>query len=104
MKERNQGKTQEQAAVKANLRSRKTVSKYEKSGKLPSEMYEPRGYRTRADIFSAVWDEVAAMLENAPALEAKTIFEWLQEKNPGKYQENQSGGCKHGAACTKISS
>ena len=89
MKERNKGKTQEQAAVKANLRSRKTVAKYEKSGKLPSEMYEPRDYRTRADAFSAVWDEVAAMLENAPALEAKTIFEWLQEKNPGDYQENQ---------------
>ena len=29
MKERNNGKTQEQAAVKANVRSRKTVRKYE---------------------------------------------------------------------------
>ncbi len=41
MKERNQGKTQEQAAVKANLRSRKTVAKYEKQGKLPSELKAP---------------------------------------------------------------
>ena len=82
MKERNKGKTQEQAAVKANLRSRKTVAKYEKAGKLPSEMKEARAYRTRPDVFSAVWDEVATMLENAPSLEAKTLFEWLQEKYP----------------------
>lgn len=89
MKERNRGKTQEQAAVKANLRSRKTVAKYEKAGKLPSEMKEARAYRTRPDVFSAVWDEVATMLENAPSLEAKTLFEWLQEKYPGDYQETQ---------------
>lgn len=89
MKERNQGKTQEQAAVKANLRSRKTVAKYEKLGKLPSELKEPRTYRTRPDAFSAIWDEVTLMLEKAPGLEAKTLFEWLQEKHPGEYQENQ---------------
>ena len=89
MKERNKGKTQEQAAVKANLRSRKTVAKYEKSGKLPSEIQELRDYRTRPDAFSAVWDEVAAMLDNAPSLEAQTLFEWLLEKYPGDYQENQ---------------
>ena len=89
MKERNQGKTQEQAAVKANLRSRKTVAKYEKSGKLPSEIQDPRDYRTRPDAFSAVWDEIASMLDNAPSLEAKILFEWLQEQYPGQYQENQ---------------
>ena len=54
MKERNQGKTQEQAAVKANLRSRKTVAKYEKLGKLPSELKESRTYHTRPDAFSAI--------------------------------------------------
>ncbi|MBT7075318.1 MAG: IS21 family transposase, partial [Anaerolineae bacterium] len=85
MKERNKGKTQEQAAAKANLRSRKTVAKYEKSGKLPSEIQDPRDYRTRPDAFSAVWDEVAAMLDNAPSLEAKTLFEWLEEQYPGQY-------------------
>lgn len=89
MKERNKGKTQEQAAVKANLRSRKTVAKYERLGKLPSELQEPRRYSTRPDAFSVVWDEVAGMLDNAPSLEAKTIFEWLQEEHPGEYQENQ---------------
>ena len=32
MRERKKGKNQEQAAAKANLRSRKTVNKYEKLG------------------------------------------------------------------------
>ena len=89
MKERSKGKTQEQAAVKANIRSRKTVRKYERLGKLPSEMKRPRSYRTRADAFVEDWGEVERMLNEAPELEAKTIFEWLQEQKPGKYQEGQ---------------
>ena len=36
MRERMGGKTQEQAAAKANVRSRKTVAKYEKLGQVPS--------------------------------------------------------------------
>ena len=38
MRERKSGKTQEQAAAKANLRSRKTVAKYEKLERYPSEL------------------------------------------------------------------
>ena len=89
MKERREGKTQEQAAVKANLRSRKTVGKYEKLGKLPSELKQAREYRTREDAFSEDWGLVEKMLEEAPGLEAKALFEWLQEQKPGKYQEGQ---------------
>ena len=89
MKERKEGKTQEQAAVKANLRSRKTVAKYEKLGKLPSELKQPRVYRTREDAFSEDWGVVEKMLAEAPGLEAKALFEWLQEQKPGKYQEGQ---------------
>lgn len=89
MKERRDGKTQEQAAVRANLRSRKTVRKYEKQGKLPSELKQPRSYRTREDAFTEDWGEVEKMLEEAPGLEGKALFEWLQEQKPGKYQEGQ---------------
>jgi len=35
MRERKKGRTQEQAAAKANLGSRKTVAKYERLGRLP---------------------------------------------------------------------
>ena len=89
MRERKQGKTQEQAAAKANLSSRKTVRKYEQQGKLPSELKKPREYRTRADPFAENWTEAEEMLKDAPELEAKTLFEWLCERHPGQYQEGQ---------------
>jgi len=89
MRERSKGRTQEQAAAKANLSSRKTVRKYERLGKLPSELKKAREYRTRSDPFEGDWAEAERMLEKAPELEAKTLFEWLCERNPGKYQEGQ---------------
>lgn len=89
MKERSNGKTQQQAAVKVNLRSRKTVQKYEELGQLPSELKEARRYRTRTDPFEKDWSEVEAKLEMAPELEAKAIFEWLCEREGNQYQEGQ---------------
>jgi len=89
MRERNQGKTQEQAGAKANIASRKTVSKYEKKGKLPSEMKKSRGYRTRKDPLAEDWGKIIEQLKRAPELEAKLLFEWLIEEYPGKYQEGQ---------------
>jgi hypothetical protein len=89
MRERQKGRTQEQAAVKANIKSRKTVARYERLDKLPSELKEPRQYRTRADPFAEDWEQVEQMLSEAPELEAKTLFAWLSEQSPGKYQEGQ---------------
>jgi len=89
MRERRAGKTQEQAAAKANVGSRKTVRKYEKLGKLPNELKHPRTYRTHADAFAGDWPEVEAMLERAPGLEAKALFAWFCEQHPGRYQEGQ---------------
>ena len=89
MRERKAGRTQEQAAVKANLRSRKTAAKYEHLGQLPSELKQPRTYRTRADPFVEDWPMVEETLEGAPELEAKALFEWLCDECPGKYEEGQ---------------
>ena len=89
MRERKKGRTQEQAAASANLRSRKTAAKYERLGQLPSELKQPRTYRTRTDPFAEHWPEMEEMLEGAPELEAKTLFDWLCEQHPGKYQEGQ---------------
>jgi hypothetical protein len=89
MKERRQGKTQEQAAAKANLKSRQTVAKYEKLGQLPSEQRQPRPYRTRQDPFAEDWPVVVEMLTEAPTLQPKTLFDWLCEQVPGKYQPGQ---------------
>ena len=89
MRERRKGRTQTQAAASANLRSRRTVAKYERQGKLPSELKRPRRYRTRSDPFEADWSTVVEMLEDAPDLEAKALFEWLCERRPGRYQLGQ---------------
>ena len=89
MREREKGRTQEQAGASANVRSRKTVAKYERLGKLPSEVTEPRRYRTRPDPFVGDWPTVEAMLEIAPSLEAKALFEWLCERHPGRYEPGQ---------------
>jgi hypothetical protein len=89
MRERQKGRTQEQAAASANLRSRKTVAKYEKLGKLPSELKQARRYRTRPDPFDEDWLTVEKMLEAAPSLEAKAVFEWLCEQHPGRYEPGQ---------------
>ena len=89
MRERKKGRTQEQAAAKANLKSRKTAAKYERLGLLPSQLKKPRTYRTRPDAFAEDWPQIEQMLSDAPELEAKALFEWLQEEQPGKYQNSQ---------------
>lgn len=73
-------KTQEVAALKAGI-DRKTARKYIKEGKLPSELKKDRDWRTRSDVFETVWPELTVMLKNSPGLEAKTLLEWLIERD-----------------------
>jgi hypothetical protein len=89
MRERDKGRSQEQAAASANLGSRKTVAKYERLNQLPSQLRQPRAHRTRPDPFAEDWGSVEAQLAQAPTLEAKALFEWLCDRHPGKYQEGQ---------------
>jgi len=77
-----------QAAMKADL-DRKTARKYVAAGKLPSELTQPRDWRTRPDPFAAHWPEVEAKLRATPELEAKTLFELLQQQYPGRYEDGQ---------------
>ena len=76
------------AALRADM-DRKTARKYLAADKLPSELKEPRTWRTRADPFEDDWPYVLEMLEDAPDLEAVALFEHLVECQPGKYQEGQ---------------
>lgn len=76
------------AAAKAGM-CEKTARKYRRSGKLPSEMVKPHTWRTRADPFADVWDEVQEMLTNNSGLEAKTVFEDLQRRHPGEFPDGQ---------------
>jgi hypothetical protein len=58
-------------------------------GKLPPELVAPRDWRTHEDAFLEHWPELEAMLRESPALEAKTLFDVLVEKHPGRYEEGQ---------------
>ncbi len=75
---------QEAAAAKAGM-DVKSARKYIESGQLPSEMKQAHGWKTRVDLFADDWQELAAMLERAPGLEAKTLMNYLLNKSPNKY-------------------
>ncbi len=76
------------AAMKAGM-DRKTAGKYVAAGKLPSELVVPRDWRTREDPFSGDWAEVEELLRDAPELEAKTMFEVLSERYPGRHEPGE---------------
>lgn len=77
------------AAADAAGMDEKTARKYVRLDRLPSEVRQPHGWRTRADAFEEVWAEVRAFLEENPRLEAKTLFEYLQRTYPGRFQDGQ---------------
>jgi len=76
------------AAAKAGM-DRKTARKYVKNGKLPSELKKEHNWRTRQDPFKDTWPKIAQMMKINPGLEAKTVFQALQRKYPGKWPDGQ---------------
>jgi hypothetical protein len=84
----NQEKNQEIAAAKAGM-DRKTARKYLRARRLPSELPPAAQWRTRTDPFEEVWGELRELLQVNPGLEAKTLFEYLQRRCPGRFQDGQ---------------
>lgn len=76
------------AAARCDM-DEKSARKYRDAGKLPSELAQPHTWRTREDPFAEVWPEVYEQLVENPGLEAKTLFEWLQRKYEGRFQDGQ---------------
>ena len=76
------------AAAKAGM-DEKTARKYRRLGKLPSELKRQHTWRTRKDPFEDFWHEIKTMLEINPGFEAKTLFEDLQRRNPGRFADGQ---------------
>jgi len=76
------------AAMKAGM-DEKTARKYRMLGKLPSELEKRHTWRTRKDPFEDAWPAIKVMLEVNPGLEAKTLFEDLQRRNPGRFADGQ---------------
>ncbi len=82
------GMTKATAAAKAGM-CEKTARKYLKSDLLPSQTKKVRTWRTREDPFAEVWPEIETMLCIDGSLMAKTVFDYLCRKHPGKFQEGQ---------------
>ena len=84
----NKGLSCEDAAEKTGI-SEKTARKYLKSGKLPSELQKDHTWRTREDPFKDDNQRIKEMLDLNCRLEAKTVFEYLQDNNPDRYSNGQ---------------
>ena len=77
-----------QAAAKAGM-DEKTARKYRRVKQLPSQIRKPHEWRTRADVFEPVWGEIKEILGAHPTVQAKTMFEHLGRKYPGRFQQGQ---------------
>lgn len=84
------GKALGYAALKADM-DEKTARKYRELHDLPSEIRSSRlrEWRTRKDPFVEIWEEVEPYLLQNPGLEAKTVFNHLQRRYPGRFEDGQ---------------
>ncbi len=87
MERLNEGETLEMASLRSGM-SENTGRRY-REGAPRKGRRQAREYRTRVDPFAEVWTQVVAMLELAPGLEAKTIFERLCEREGESFTEGQ---------------
>lgn len=76
------------AALRSGM-TENTGRKYVRASRYPSELEQPRGWRTRDDPFDADWAELRERLREAPELEAKALFEDLVRRKPQAYQPGQ---------------
>jgi len=76
------------AALKVGMDT-KTARKYRHADRLPSESFSRQTWRTREDPFQEVWPELRDRLELNPGLQAKTLFEDLQRRFPGRFPDGQ---------------
>lgn len=88
MKLVNEEETLGAAAAKAGM-DEKTARKWRDSEALPSQSRPEHTWRTRSDPFEGVWEEVRARLAVNPGFEAKTLFEDLQRRYPGRFSDGQ---------------
>lgn len=88
MKLINEEETLAAAAAKAGI-DEKTARKWRDCGMVPSHSKMEHTWRTRPDPFEDVWEEVRAKLRINPGFEAKTLFEDLQRRYPGRFSDGQ---------------
>ena len=74
------------SAMKADV-SRPTARKYLDAVQPTNELQAKHTWRTREDSLVEIWPQAVVMLEEAPDLEAKALFEYLWERSPWAVQE-----------------
>lgn len=75
------------SAMKAGM-DRATARKYLQAGKGPAELQAKHTWRTRPDPLEKIWPEVVRMLQDAPELEAKTLFEYFLARPDSGLEES----------------
>jgi len=66
------------SAMKADVHPQ-TAAKYLEAAKPPAELQAKHGWRTRATgPIAGIWPQALAVLERAPELEARELFEYLR--------------------------
>ena len=88
MKTINKGQSLTQAAARTGI-SRTTARRYRDEPTRLSEPKPPRTWRTRTNPFEDVWDEVATLLSDDPALAPITLWRWLNERHPARFKATQ---------------
>ena len=83
-----QGIVQTTAAAKAGM-SERTARKYVRSGGTPSVTKVSHTWRTRVDPFGEAWPEIEALLKQDSGLQAKTVWEELNRREPGRFSAGQ---------------
>ena len=71
------------SAMKADVHP-ETARKYLRVRRPPEEVQAKHDWRTRKDPLEKVWEEAVRMLEGAPELEAKALFEHLMGRHPAE--------------------
>lgn len=80
MREYNKSGVLAHAAMKADM-DPKTARRYLRAGCGPQELKAKHDWRTRADPVEKIWPQAERMLEDAPELEAKMLFEHLMAED-----------------------
>jgi len=86
MKDLGEGRPLSAAAARSGM-SENTGRKYRREVGLAPR--EPRKYRTRKDPFEAVWPQIEQLLEQAPGLEAQSVFEALRQREDVSFGDGQ---------------
>ncbi len=76
------------SALKSDICA-KTARKYLRAGRLPSEMRKAHRWRTRADPFAELHEEINGILDINEQLPATEVLSTLQRRYPGRVRDGQ---------------